>query len=66
MEENLLNGEEVAKRLHISLSFAYTLMRRGDIPTVRLGNAVRVRPEDLQRYIDERSFKKDKDFKVED
>ena len=57
MEGNLLKVGEIAKILHISLSFAYTLMRRGDIRTVRIGNAVRVRPEDLELYIHERSIK---------
>jgi excisionase family DNA binding protein len=65
MEENLLKGGEVAEILHISLSFAYTLMRRGDIPTVRFGNAVRVRPEDLEKFIHERSLKNRKNFKLE-
>jgi len=30
---------------------AYALMKRGDIPTVRIGTSVRVRPEDLDKYI---------------
>ena len=52
MEGHLLKSDEVAKFLQVSRSFAYLLMKRGDIPTVRIGNAVRVRPEDLQRYIE--------------
>jgi excisionase family DNA binding protein len=51
MDERLLKGDEVADRLHVSRSFAYLLMNRGDIPTVRIGTAVRVRPEDLEKYI---------------
>lgn len=51
MEEQLLKSEEVARILHVSRSFAYLLMKRGDIPTVRIGSAVRVRPEDLDQYI---------------
>ena len=54
-EEHLLKSEEVAHRLHVSRSFAYLLMKRGDIPTVRIGTAVRVRPEDLQKYIVDRA-----------
>jgi excisionase family DNA binding protein len=41
----------LTERLQVSLSFAYTMMQRGDIPTVRLGRAVRVRPEDLEEFI---------------
>jgi len=64
MEENLLKGGEVAEILHVSRSFAYLLMSRGEIPTVRFGNAVRVRPEDLERYIHERSIKDLKESEV--
>ena len=54
MEEQLLKSEEVARILQVSRSFAYLLMQRGDIPTVRVGKAIRVLPEDLKRYIQER------------
>jgi excisionase family DNA binding protein len=54
----LLKGNDVARLLNISGAFAYQLMRQGEIPTVRIGNAVRVRKEDLLAYIDRnrRSF----------
>jgi excisionase family DNA binding protein len=51
MESKLLKGREVAALLGVSTSFAYLLMKRGDIPTIRLGTAVRVRVEDLEQYI---------------
>jgi excisionase family DNA binding protein len=47
----LLKGDDVAQILQVSRSFAYQLMRRGDLPTVRLGHAVRVRPADLDAFI---------------
>jgi excisionase family DNA binding protein len=51
MEEmELLNGRDVAKVLKVSESMAYQLMRT-EIPCVRLGRAVRVRPQDLEEYI---------------
>jgi excisionase family DNA binding protein len=53
MEECLLRSGEVAEKLKVSISMAYTLMRRGEIPTVRIGSSVRVRKEDLDRYIEE-------------
>ena len=49
----LLKGNDVARMLNISRAFAYQLMRQGEIPTVRIGNAVRVRREDLLAYIDQ-------------
>jgi len=51
MEARLLRSDEVAEVLQISRSMAYALMKRGDIPTVRIGTSVRVRPEDLDKYI---------------
>ena len=51
MEARLLKSDEVAETLQISRSMAYALMKRGDILTVRIGTSVRVRPEDLENYI---------------
>ena len=50
-ETRLLTADDVAERLQISRSFAYTLMCRGELPPVRLGRAVRVRPQDLEEFI---------------
>ena len=47
----LLTVNDIAQQLQISQSFAYALMQRGEIPTVRLGRAVRVRPQDLEDFI---------------
>ena len=44
----LLTSAEIAAALNISKSAAYQLLQRGDIPTVHIGKAVRVRPEDLE------------------
>jgi excisionase family DNA binding protein len=51
-ENRLLTADDVAERLRISRSFAYALMSRGEIPPVRLGRAVRVRPQDLEEFIE--------------
>lgn len=55
MEERLLKPDEVAEILQVSKAFAYALLKRGDIPAVRIGNLVRVRPEDLEKYIQEKA-----------
>jgi excisionase family DNA binding protein len=47
----LLKGSDVARVLNISRSFSYHLLQTGAIPTVRLGKAYRVRPQDLDAYI---------------
>ena len=51
MVDQLLTGEQVAEILHVSRSFAYILMKRGEVPTIRIGSVVRVRLEDLDAYI---------------
>ena len=48
---SLLRANEVAEILNISLALAYRLMQMGEIRCVRIGTAVRVRPEDLDAYI---------------
>ena len=47
----LLKAEQVAEILNISKALAYRLMQSGEIPTVCIGKARRVRPSDLQCYI---------------
>ncbi len=49
--DKLLTAIEVANILRISRSFAYQLIRRGTISSVRIGRSVRVRPTDIERYI---------------
>jgi excisionase family DNA binding protein len=48
----LLRAEEVADFLQVSISFVYALIERGELPSIRLGRAVRVQPEDLIRFTD--------------
>ena len=47
----LLKATDVAEYLNISESMAYRLMQTRAIPTVKIGAASRVRPVDLQDYI---------------
>ena len=49
----LLTGDEIAEILNVSRSFAYQLMRTGEIPTVHIGRSVRVRQQDLELFIEE-------------
>jgi hypothetical protein len=41
---------------------AYTLIQRGEIPTIRIGKARRVRPEDLIKYIEGNMYKMNQYF----
>ena len=47
----LLKPADIAKILNICLSKAYQLMQTGEIPTIRINRSVRVRPSDLDEYI---------------
>lgn len=47
----LLRASEVAEALDISVPFAYRLMARGDIRTLRIGGTIRVRLIDLHQFI---------------
>lgn len=58
----LLRGEDVAEILNVSRAFAYRLMAQGDIPTVRLGRSVRVRPDDLDHFLEQSVHHKDDGF----
>jgi len=49
---SLLKADDVAAILNVSRSFAYQLLQSGAIPVVRLGKACRVRPQDLDEYIE--------------
>ena len=54
MGEQLLNPADVAERLNVSKALAYKMLKDGVIPSVRFGKTVRVRPEDLEKYIYEK------------
>ncbi len=51
-DEELLKADDVARLLNISKPMAYRLMQRGDIAVIRINTAVRVKPSDLQAYIE--------------
>jgi excisionase family DNA binding protein len=54
-EETLLTPAKVAEILQVSKATAYSLLQRGEIPTVRINSLVRVRRGDLERYIREKT-----------
>ena len=52
--EKLLTAEEVARILNVSTAWVYDHAdrKRPQVPSVRLGKAVRFRPEDVLTFID--------------
>ena len=47
----LLRIEEIAERLSVSRSMAWKIIALGQLRSVRIGRAVRVRPQDLEDYL---------------
>lgn len=51
MGESLLTVQDVADRLKVSESTVRRLIDQGAIPIVRIGRQIRIRPEDVEKYI---------------
>lgn len=51
-EPMVMNFEEVARTLRVSERSVRRLVSSGEIPTVRVGAAPRVRVEDVRQYVD--------------
>ena len=52
LPKKLLKATDVADILNVSQAKAYKLMQSGEIPTVRIGRARRVRYADLKTFIE--------------
>jgi putative molybdopterin biosynthesis protein len=51
MESTLLTAEDVARQLRIKKYTVYELIKRGELPSSRVGKQVRVSQEDIDRYL---------------
>ncbi len=51
MSVTLLTAAEVAEHLRVSTMTIYRLIRRGELPAVRVGRNYRVRQSDLEAYL---------------
>jgi len=49
--DRLLTVREVAERLAVSAPIVYSLCERGEIRHIRISNAIRVLPEDLEAFL---------------
>jgi excisionase family DNA binding protein len=49
-----MSPDEVRERLGISRTLVYRMLAAGTLPSVRVGRLRRVRPADLERYIESR------------
>lgn len=63
--KRLLKATEVAEMLQVSRAHVYNLMKRREIPTIRMGSAVRVNQSDLEQFIKEsKDFLRTTDFSL--
>jgi excisionase family DNA binding protein len=53
-EEALLTPEELARYLKCSRTFAYQILARGEIPSLKLGKLRRIRREDAELYVEKK------------
>jgi len=49
----LMKATEVAVILNCSKAFVYKLIKQRKLPSVQIGYSIRVKPEDLNRFIQE-------------
>ena len=50
--DNLLTAGEAAKRLRVCRHTVYSRIRSGRLPAYRLGGSLRIKADDLARYVD--------------
>lgn len=55
--ETFYSPEDLAKRLKLSLSSIYKLIRNGELPHIQLGKVYRIPASDFQKYLLSRSKK---------
>jgi excisionase family DNA binding protein len=63
----LITNVEAAKLLRVSVRSLFDLTKRGEVPCIRLGRLVRYSPDELRRWIAERTgraIKEGKDDRV--
>ena len=53
MEQRFVTAIEISKLLRISRALAYRIISQGQIPSIRIGKVVRVKSDDLQKFIDQ-------------
>jgi excisionase family DNA binding protein len=52
VEEELLTVDEVQELLKVGRTFAYSLVRSGELPSYRVGRLLRVRRQDIDHWLE--------------
>jgi excisionase family DNA binding protein len=53
----LLSIAQVCQRLDMGRSWVYRRIHEGEIPSVRLGRAIKIRRADLEKYLEEHRYR---------
>ena len=64
MYDKLLKGGDIAILLGVSRSLAYRMMRSGEIQSIRFGRTIRVKPEALDKFLQERTISNSQGLKL--
>ena len=59
---HMLTITQGAEKLSISRSLAYRMVRRGEIPSYRIGTCRRVSEEELLAYLERTRFEKEREL----
>lgn len=59
-----LKAIEIAQMLNVSKAHIYNLIASGELPSVMVGQSKRVRPEDLETYIEQNKINSWNQIKV--
>jgi excisionase family DNA binding protein len=54
--DRLLNIRETAERLGCGTTTVWSLVREKSLPAIRVRGAVRIRPEDIERFKNEHTY----------
>ena len=57
----LLSIPQVCQRLAMGKSWVYRRIHEGEIPSVRLGRAIKIRRADLEEYLEEHRYRPSED-----
>jgi excisionase family DNA binding protein len=55
-KEELVSAKEMARRLGIGATTAWSLIYSREIPAIRIKGAVRIRPEDIEQFKEENPY----------
>ncbi len=56
-----LKVQEVAEILELSISGVYNLIQRGGLPTLKIGKSYRIKPSELERWMNGATYMSDYD-----